>query len=275
MLDLIDIGVNLAKGRFEADRDQVITRARAAGVRQMIVTGTDLEASEAAAELASSHTGGLFATAGVHPHHAKDWAEGTAAAIRALAVRPGVVAIGECGLDFDRNYSSPADQEGAFAAQLQLASESGLPLFLHEREAHARMLEMLDAAAPVRGVLHCFTGGPAEAEAYLKRGLHLGVTGWLCDERRGDALREAVKIIPGDRLLLETDAPFLYPRDLPWPLDGEGAKKPSRNRNEPAFLPHVAKVAAALRGEAPGALAAQSSAAARALFGLPEPDFRA
>jgi len=271
MFDLIDIGVNLTKGRFDVDRHQVIARARSAGVRQMIVTGVDAAASEEAATLAASHPEVLFATAGVHPHHAKDWTDETAAAIRALAARPGVVAIGECGLDFDRNYSAPGDQERAFAAQLSLAAETGLPLFLHEREAHGRMLEMLDAAAPVRGVLHCFTGGPAEAEAYLSRGLHLGVTGWLCDERRGEALREAVKIIPGDRLLLETDAPFLYPRDLPWPLDGEGAKKPSRNRNEPAFLPHVAKAAAALRGEGPEALAAQSSAAARAFFTLPQP----
>lgn len=269
MLDLIDIGVNLAKGRFDADRAQVIDRAAAAGVRQMIVTGADLATSEAASDLAAAHPGVLFATAGVHPHHADGWTEETAATIRALAARPGGVAIGECGLDFDRNYSSPDAQERAFAAQLALAAETGLPLFLHEREAHGRMLEMLDAAGSVRGVLHCFTGGPEEAAAYLERGLHLGVTGWLCDERRGQALREAAKIIPGDRLLLETDAPFLYPRDLPWPLGGEGAKKSSRNRNEPAFLPHVARVAAALRGEAPEALAVRSAAATRALFGLP------
>jgi len=274
MLNLIDIGVNLTKGRFDADRDAVLNRAREAGVRQMIVTGTDLAASGAAAELASSHPGVLFSTAGVHPHHARDWSEETAVALRALAARAGVVAIGECGLDFDRNYSTPKDQERAFEAQLGIAAETGLPLFLHEREAHGRMLEILDGAGRPRGVLHCFTGGPEQAQAYLERGLHLGVTGWLCDERRGDALREAVKIIPGDRLLLETDAPFLYPRDLSWPLDGEGAKKPSRNRNEPAFLPHVATTAAMLRGETPEALATRSSAAAHALFGLSEPDIR-
>ncbi len=270
-MDLIDIGANLTKGRFDSDRTQVIERAAAAGVRQMIVTGTDLAASEAATDLAATHPGKLFATAGVHPHQAKDWSYDASAAIKELAERSEVVAIGESGLDFDRNYSSPVDQERAFAAQLSIAAETGLPLFLHERDAHIRTLEMLDAAGRPKGVLHCFTGGPDQARAYLERGLHLGVTGWLCDERRGNALREAVKIIPPDRLLLETDAPFLYPRDLEWPLDGEGAKKPSRNRNEPAFLPHISRAAANLRGEDLNALADQCSAATRALFGLPKP----
>ncbi len=272
MLDLIDIGVNLTKGRFDTDRDQVIARAREAGVRQLMATGTDLTASHDAAELAATRSGVVFATAGVHPHHADAWDETVFAEIRVLATRSEVVAIGECGLDFDRNYSAPEAQERAFAAQLEIAVETGLPLFLHERAAHERMLEMLDQAAPVRGVLHCSTRGPEEARAYLDRGLHLGVTGWLCDERRGDALRDSVRMIPGDRLLLETDAPFLYPRDMPWPLDGEGAKKPSRNRNEPSFLPHICKAAAALRGETSEALAKRSSAATRALFDLPDPD---
>lgn len=272
MLDLIDIGVNLTKGRFDSDRDEVIARAAAVGVRQMMVTGTDMTASREAADLAAKAPGALYATAGVHPHHADGWSEAVAEEIRRFAKHSNVVAIGECGLDFDRNYSTPEAQERAFVAQLRIAREVGAPVFLHERAAHARMLEMLDEAAPVRGVLHCFTGGPEEARAYLDRGLHLGVTGWLCDERRGEALQAAILVIPGDRLLLETDAPFLYPRDLPWPLDGEGAKKPSRNRNEPSFLLHICEAAAKLRGEEPEALAAQSSAATRALFDLPIPD---
>jgi TatD DNase family protein len=131
------------------------------------------------------------------------------------------------------------------------------------------MLKILDEAGGdlPPAVLHCFTGDRAAAEAYLERGLHLGVTGWVCDERRGEALRGAVPAIPAGRLMLETDAPFLYPRSLPWPLEGEGAKKPSRNRNEPAFLPHVAEAVAALRGEPVEALAAHTTAAAVAFFG--------
>ena len=262
MIELVDIGANLAHRSFHADLDAVVARARDAGVRQLVVTGTSLRASEEAAALARSRPGVLFATAGVHPHDARSWTSEVEAAIRALLARPEVVAAGECGLDFDRNFSTPADQERAFAAQLTLAREAGKPLFLHERAAHARFVALAQEARIAAGVVHCFTGGPDEARAYLDLGLHLGITGWLCDERRGGALREAARTIPLDRLLLETDAPFLAPRDL--------RPQPPKGRNEPYVLPHVLARLAQLRGEAPEAVAAATTANARRLFGLPE-----
>lgn len=257
---LIDIGVNLTDKRFRADRDAVITRARAAGIGALIVTGTRLAVSEEALALAAQHPG-LYATAGVHPHDAKTWDDGTAAALKALLDR-GAVAVGECGLDYNRDFSPRPQQRHAFAAQLALAVEAKRPAFLHERDAHADFAAIWRAhAPPAGGVVHCFTGGPAEAEAYLGLGLHLGITGWICDERRGDALRAAIGRIPLDRLLLETDAPYLTPRDL--------RPKPKGGRNEPAFLPHIAEAVARLRDESPEVLTAATTANARRLFGLP------
>jgi len=239
-VELIDIGVNLTHDSFDADRDDVIERAAAAGVMRMIVTGTSVTASAQAAELAASRPG-LYATAGVHPHHASELDAHTVGALRELAAQPKVVAIGECGLDFFRNFSPPEAQERAFIAQLELAAECGLPVFLHQRDAHERFTAILaeHRGRLAGGVAHCFTGGPAELDAYLELDLYIGITGWLCDERRGAALREAVPRVPLDRLLLETDAPYLLPRDL--------EEKPRNRRNEPAFLPHVlARVADAL-----------------------------
>lgn len=258
---LIDIGVNLADKRFAADRDAVVERARAAGVEAMVLTGTRLATSAAVAELAAGRPGVLFSTAGVHPHDAKTVDGATADALRALAARPAVVAIGECGLDFDRDFSPRPQQRAAFAMQLGLAAELGLPVFLHARAAHEAMCEMLAAhPVPAGGVVHCFTGGPAEAEAYLALGLHIGVTGWICDDRRADALRAAVKHIPLDRLMLETDAPYLTPRDL--------RPKPKRGRNEPALLPHVAAAVARWMGREVDEVAAATTATARRFFGL-------
>lgn len=258
---LIDIGVNLADKRFAADRDAVVDRARAAGVEVMVLTGTRLATSAAVAELAAARPGVLFSTAGVHPHDAKTVDEATADALRALAARPEVVAIGECGLDFDRDFSPRPQQRAAFAMQLELAAELSMPVFLHARSAHEAMCELLGAQPlPAGGVVHCFTGGPAEAEAYLALGLHIGVTGWICDDRRADELRAAVKVIPLDRLMLETDAPYLTPRDL--------RPKPKRGRNEPAFLPHVAAALARWMGREVDEVAAVTTATARRFFGL-------
>lgn len=256
---LIDIGVNLTDKRFRPDRGAVLERARAAGVEALIVTGTRLAVSEAALSLAAERPG-LYATAGVHPHDAKTWTDATADALRGLLER-GAVAVGECGLDYNRDFSPRPQQRHAFAAQLALAVEAKRPVFLHARDAHADFAAIYaEHAPPAGGVLHCFTGGPAEAEACLELGLHLGVTGWICDERRGGALREAITRIPLDRLLLETDAPYLAPRDL--------RPKPKGGRNEPAFLPHIAAAVARLRGEPVEALAAATTANARRLFGL-------
>jgi TatD DNase family protein len=183
--------------------------------------------------------------------------------LRALLARPEVVAVGECGLDYHRDFSPRVAQRQAFAWQIQWGRECGKPLFLHQREAHDDFVAILreQARAPLHGVAHCFTGDDMELDAYLELGLHIGITGWICDERRGLHLRELVRRIPRGRLLLETDGPYLLPRDL--------RPAPRSRRNEPAYLPHIATTVAACRGESFEECAAHTTAAARALFGLP------
>lgn len=260
---LIDIGVNLTHRRFAADRDAVMARARQAGVDMMIATGTDVAESRAAVELALANPETLRATAGVHPHHASEWDPAAGEAIATLASESTVVAIGETGLDFNRDFSPRADQERAFAAQLELAVEQKLPVFLHQRDAAGRFVEILREYRDrlPAAVAHCFTDGADVLRPLLDLDCHIGVTGWICDDRRGEALRRCVGDIPLDRLMIETDAPFLTPRDL--------RPKPKGGRNEPAFLPHVRDAVARLRGLAPEAVACATTANARRVFGLP------
>ncbi len=215
-----------------------------------------------ASELCAAHPGTLFATAGVHPHHATELDAHTTSALRALLSNPAVVAVGECGLDFFRDFSPRADQRHAFAAQLELAADTAKPVFLHQRDAHAEFLEIL---APRRarlagGVAHCFTGGREELAAYLDLDLHIGVTGWVCDERRGAQLREALPHIPLERLLIETDAPYLVPRDL--------VPQPRGRRNEPMFLAHILERVAEGMNRSAEEVAAATTANAERLFRL-------
>jgi TatD DNase family protein len=264
MPDFIDIGLNLTHRQFNPDRAEVLARAQSGGVSRMILTGTSVTGSHDALELARQHPGVLWSTAGVHPHGGKDWSDAAARALDGLARGSTTVrAIGECGLDFERNISPRAEQERAFSAQLELAVNLGLPVFLHERAAHARFLAILGRfrARLVGAVVHCFTGSAAELDAYLGLDCHLGITGWICDERRGRHLLDLMPKIPLDRLMLETDAPFLTPRDL--------EPGPSRGRNEPAFLPHIAARVAQARGMDLASLAAATTATATAFFGLP------
>ena len=262
---LIDIGVNLTHDSFDADRDEVIARAHAAGVVQFVVTGASLAGTEAAIALAGTRPGVLYATAGVHPHHAADLDDATAARLGQLALAPAVVAVGECGLDYFRDFSPRDVQRRAFVRQLEIAARSGKPVFLHQRDAHADFAAILreHRAALAGGVAHCFTAGRDELECYLGLDLAIGITGWICDERRGRHLPPLMKEIPAGSLLVETDAPYLLPRDL--------APKPASRRNEPCHLPHVAAAVARARGESLAALAAHTTAAARRLFGLAVP----
>lgn len=262
--DLIDIGANLTNSAFSADLGDVLARAQAAGVAAMLVTGTDLPGSQAALELARSHAGRLWATAGVHPHHAKEVAPDFTSALRALALQPEVAAVGETGLDFNRDFSPRPQQERVFEHQLALACELQKPVFLHQRDAHGRFMPLIKAFRDglPGGVVHCFTGSREELWDYLDLDLHIGVTGWIADERRGALLRELVGEIPADRLMVETDAPYLVPRDL--------RPKPKGGRNEPAFLPHVIDWIARCSGRPAALIADQTSANARRFFGLPE-----
>jgi len=233
----IDIGVNLTGSSFQDDLDEVVQRAVASGVATMIVTGTDIEHSQKAIELCRGYPEILFATAGVHPHHADDYTSDTSRHLAELCQQDCVLAVGECGLDYNRNFSTRENQRAAFEAQLELAAEIKKPVFLHQRDAHEDFVAMLASSRSrlSNAVAHCFTGSAAEASDYLELDMYIGVTGWICDERRGLDLQQAVKEIPLHRIMLETDAPYLLPRDL--------AEKPVKSRrNEPCYLPHIAQV---------------------------------
>lgn len=262
-MTLVDIGANLTHASFGDDLAAVLERAAHAGIATIVVTGTSVEESEHAARLASAHPHMLYATAGVHPHHARECGPQTLPALRALAAQPRVVALGECGLDFHRNYSPHPDQQKWFEAQLDLACEIGKPLFLHSRDAHPRLAEILrsrrDRLPPA--VAHCFTGEAEELRAYLELDLYIGITGWICDERRGRHLLGLVREIPRERLLVETDAPYLTPRDL--------HPQPRARRNEPAFLPHIVATVARALERPTEEVAAETARNARRLFRLP------
>src|SRR5687767_3428947 len=262
-LVLADIGLNLAHDSFDRDRDRVMADAWDAGVRFAVITGSTLASSRAAIELVRARPQFLRATAGVHPHHAREFHDADVPALAALVALPEVGAIGECGLDYFRNFSPHRDQERVFRSQLELAVDSRKPVFLHQRDAHTAFVGVLREYRPrlAGGVAHCFTGDEAELDDYLGLGLYIGITGWICDERRGLHLRDLVRRIPADRLLLESDAPYLLPRNL--------NPKPRSRRNEPRFLPHVLAAVATAREETPAEVANATTRNALEFFGFP------
>jgi TatD DNase family protein len=262
IMELVDIGANLTHDSFDADRDEVIARAAERGVTRLIVTGSTVDASAQAADLADTRPGALFATAGVHPHHASDWNDDAALTLRSLCDRRTVVAVGECGLDYFRNFSPRDAQRAAFRAQLEVAADCGLPVFLHQRDAHDDFLEILEPLMDrlAGGVAHCFTGDVRVLREYLDLGLHIGITGWICDERRGLPLRQAAAEIPLDRLMIETDAPYLLPRTL--------NPKPRTRRNEPMYLREVLRVVASCLSQPEAVVAEAATSNSERLFRL-------
>jgi TatD DNase family protein len=265
-LRLIDIGINLMHSSFNRDREAVVAAAAEAGVSPLVITGTgekaSCEALRYAAEYNTVKAGALYATAGVHPHEARFCNEGAIENLRALAAQYKAEAIGECGLDYNRDFSPRDIQRKWFEKQVELAAELGLPLFLHERDASADFTAIIkNAGGKVPAmVVHCFTGNGAELETYLEAGCYIGLTGWICDERRGSHLESLVKKIPADKLMLETDAPFILPRDLPFKVHGR--------RNEPKYLPHIAGTIARHQGKTIAALAEVTCANTRRFFGI-------
>ncbi len=261
---LIDIGSNLAHDSFSGDLDQVIARAIDSGVTRQIVTGSDIASSRAAAAIAAANPGTLWSTAGVHPHHAAQLDGGQLEQLKELLNQSRIVAVGECGLDYFRDFSPRAAQRDAFAAQLEIAVAVAKPVFLHQRDAHEDFTAILSEFRPylVGGVAHCFTGGIRQLDEYLALELSIGITGWMCDERRGLELREAVPHIPLERLMIETDAPYLLPRDL--------VPRPKSRRNEPAYLSHIARTVADVRGESLQTVAEATTRNAVQFFGLDE-----
>ena len=239
MNKFIDIGVNLTGSSFKKDVSQVIERAQQVGVEQLIITGTDIEHSEQAINLSQQYESVCYSTVGLHPHHASDYSNDMGSELREMLTHKNVVAVGECGLDFNRNYSSRKEQLRAFEAQIEIAIDLKKPLFLHQRDAHEDLIAIIKNCRNdlSQVVAHCFTGTIEEVNDYNLLDMHIGVTGWICDERRGQFLQQAVKQIPIDRIMLETDAPYLLPRDLK-------EKPDKKNRNEPCFLPHIASAVA-------------------------------
>src|ERR1700754_3843713 len=261
-MNLIDIGANLTHESFRHDFDEMLLRAAQQGVSRLVVTGASLQGSIDALALARGRPRVLYATAGVHPHHAVEYDDATDAQLRELAIQAEVVAVGETGLDYHRNYSPRDVQLAVFERQLAIAVDLHMPVFLHQRDAHDDFIALLRTVRDrlPAAVVHCFTDDGLALRHYLDLDCHIGITGWICDERRGAHLRELVKLIPADRLMLETDAPYLLPRTVrPMPKD---------RRNEPMYLAHICDEVARDRGESKAALTEASVRTTEAFFGL-------
>ena len=275
---MIDICVNLQNSQFGDDQSEILERSAQAGITGILACATDLDmvpANKVLCEYAENEKNWpqLLTTAGVHPHDAQTWKDSDSKRLRELSKHRLVSAIGECGLDFNRNFSEPAAQRRAFQAQIEVASETTLPIFVHDRDSQGEVLHWLtQPIQPLSIIVHCFTGSAEELDNYLNADCYIGITGWLCDEARGGALRELVGLIPDNRIMIETDGPFLRPHNAPenaqmFP-DTLAALKKYRRRNEPALLPFVLNQLAELRGQSPQALGQLCSANAQRLFGF-------
>ncbi|RTR37790.1 hydrolase TatD [Shewanella canadensis] len=262
MPEHIDIAVNLIGSALEKNIDDVIQRAADQGVSPLIVIGSCLTESEKAIQCCQQHSNQLYCTAGVHPHHASEWHSQSGETLKQLASESQVVAIGECGLDYNRDFSPRPMQRQAFAEQLALAVELKMPVLMHERDAHADFLAIMkEYRSELTGaLLHCFTGDRKSMESYLELDMHLGITGWVCDERRGLELAELVIDIPDNRILIETDSPYLLPRSM--------RPKPKSSKNEPQYLPYISRYIAKLRGQDPEQFSAQTYQNSVDFFGL-------
>jgi TatD DNase family protein len=261
-----DIGINLTNKQFQNEVPQIIRNAIAAGVEQMILTGTSVRNSEQSANLAKKYPDNLASTAGIHPHDAKHFDRESIPALKRLLQGPEVVSVGECGLDFDRDFSPRPVQEKCFEAQLELAIEMNKPLFLHERAAFTRFNAITDnyLSSLPKAVVHCFTGTLTEAKIYLDKGFFLGFTGAISDVRRFEQLREVVKFAPLDRLMIETDSPFMLAKNVPKGM----LTKYHERRNEPAFLPFVAQTIAEFKGISVEETAHRTTMNAKLFFGI-------
>ena len=260
--ELIDIGANLAHDSFDDDRDDVLQRAADAGVSTLVITGSSDQSNVATLALANNNPGRLYSTAGVHPHHASDYSEKSDDIIRQCLADKRCVAVGECGLDYFRNFSPREAQLDAFRAQLDIACDTGHAVFLHQRDAHDDFVDVLEAALPnlSHAVAHCFTGEGESLREFVAMGLYIGITGWICDERRGEHLKDIVSAIPDDRLMIETDSPYLLPRTI--------RPRPKSRRNEPAHLTEVLKTVAQARAQTEEHVAAITTANAKRFFGI-------
>ncbi|CAJ0961922.1 unnamed protein product, partial [Mesorhabditis belari] len=281
--ELVDIGANLTHPSFKDDLEDVINRAKQAGLCKIMLTGTSEKISKEISKIAEKHPGYLYFTAGVHPHDAKDFKESTAACLRDLLKHPQCVAVGECGLDYNRNFSPPEVQREIFKKQVEWAVELRKPLFIHEREASSDMLNILSSFGDQLPfvVIHCFTGTVDEAKVYLEKGYYIGLTGFLWKDRSTNGVQHGLKTgeLPLDRLLLETDAPFMYPKVNDKKIPQEVRQKltqsaldlhkfSSFNRNEPSSLPAICELIAAFMDKNPVEVAKITTENAKRIYGL-------
>mgnify|MGYP004701576711 CR=1 FL=1 len=239
MMQWFDAGLNLSSEQFSDEHDHILARAHQSSVNACLLIGTDVGSTQNNLQYCRKSSR-LWTTAGVHPHYAAAVNANWQHDLMQLATQPHVVAIGECGLDFDRMLSSETKQIEVFATQLQLAKQLQKPVYLHERAAFDQQVGILQEHQVSHGIAHCFTGDRSQLATYLEMGLYIGITGWLCDERRGMALQDALQFLPLDRIILETDAPYLIPRNI--------QPKPKSRRNEPALLPFIGQRVAELKG---------------------------
>jgi TatD DNase family protein len=249
MNNLFDIACNFSSDRFDDDLKEVIQRAQNNNVTKFLVVSASLKEAEKVNRIYQDNIDSCFFTIGVHPHHANEFDSSSSLEMIKLIEEYKPHSVGETGLDFFRNISSYEEQLYAFEEQIQIAIKTNLPLFLHQRDAHDEFMKIISKYKDYlpKSVVHCFTGTQSELEDYLDLGFYIGLTGWVCDERRNVELRQSIKNIPLDRLMLETDCPYLIPRNLD--------NKPKNNRNEPSFLPHIAKEISGLMEITPNELA--------------------
>ncbi|GGB71246.1 TatD family hydrolase [Shewanella inventionis] len=249
MTQYIDIAVNLLSERLKHDIDAIINDAAKHHVSPLIVIGSDIDESKQASLLCEQFPQQLYCTAGVHPHQASSWNEQSSNTVKQLASQHNVVAIGECGLDYNRDFSPRPAQRQAFAAQLELACELNMPVLMHCRDAHQDFIAIVNEyrSELPKALLHCFTGTKNELESCLAADLYIGITGWICDERRGQELAQLVPLIPNNRIMAETDSPYLLPRSM--------RPKPKSSKNLPQYLPYIVNTMAQLRQQSETELA--------------------
>lgn len=260
-MELIDTHCHLTFEQLAGDIDAVVDRSRAAGVVGWITVGTDPQQNRNAVELANRFEN-MYAAVGIHPHDAKDVAAHTMAELKELARSEKVVAIGETGLDFHYDFSPRQDQRRVFEAQLEIARELNLPVIIHCREAFDETIDILEQFIGLKGrlrgvVFHCFSGSARQARIVLDHGFYISFTG-VVTFKNAEETRQAAKIVPPDRLMLETDCPYMSP-----------APMRKQKINEPALMAHTARFLAELKETDPADFARTVTAASKSFFGLP------
>lgn len=241
-----DIGANLTHESFNKDLSDVIRNAKSTGIKKICITSTSIEDTKLSLKIAGSDKDFFITTCGIHPHYADTFIESNIEDIKKLCTNSLIKAVGETGLDFNRNFSLKENQINCFESQLEIAQELTLPIFMHQREAHESFMSCLNNFdLNVNAVVHCFTENKKEFYEYLEKGFWIGFTGWICDPKRGKHMESLISSMPLDRVMIETDSPYLLPKNL----------KVKGRRNEPKYIYEIAKRIADLQKKDIGEIA--------------------